>query len=46
MPGPTATHMFTHEIGYPPYVGSSRAYRAAVAGLIARRPFVLVEQGR
>lgn len=43
---PAATHMFTHEIGYPPYVGSSRAYRAAVAGLIARRhTFVLVDQG-
>ena len=33
---PAASHMFTHEIGYAPYVGSSRAYRGAIAGLVDR----------
>ncbi|NLJ53035.1 MAG: GNAT family N-acetyltransferase [Intrasporangiaceae bacterium] len=33
---PAAEHMFTHEIGYPPYIGSPRAYLAAIAGLIRR----------
>lgn len=33
---PAAEHMFTHEIGYPPYSGSSRAYRASIAALIRR----------
>lgn len=33
---PAAEHMFTHEIGYPPYTGSPRAYLAAIAGLIRR----------
>ena len=41
---PAAEHMFTHEIGYRPYVGSSRAYRGTIAALIAQgRTYVLVE---
>lgn len=43
---PAAAHMFTHEIGYPPYSGSSRAYRSAVGALIARgHTYVVVEDG-
>lgn len=34
---PAAAAMFTGEIGYPPYRGSSRAYRALIAGLIVER---------
>ena len=33
---PAAEHMFTHEIGYPPYTGSPRAYLAAITTLIRR----------
>ena len=33
---PAAEHMFTHEIGYRPYVGSSRAYLSSIAALIRR----------
>jgi uncharacterized protein len=33
---PAAEHMFTHEIGYPPYAGSSRAYLSAISALIRR----------
>ncbi len=33
---PAAEHMFTHEIGYRPYSGSSRGYLAAISGLIQR----------
>lgn len=43
---PAAEHMFTHEIGYRPYVGSSRTYRGTIAGLIAQgRTYVVIEQG-
>ncbi|NHA67021.1 GNAT family N-acetyltransferase [Phycicoccus flavus] len=43
---PAAEHMFTAEIGYPPYTGSSRGYRASLASLIARgHTFVVVEDG-
>lgn len=43
---PAAAHMFTEEIGYPPYVGSDRAYRSSIAELIRRgHTFVRVEQG-
>ncbi|MBM6404712.1 GNAT family N-acetyltransferase [Phycicoccus sp. CSK15P-2] len=43
---PAAEHMFTAEIGYPPYRGSSRGYRASLAGLVARgHTFVVVEDG-
>lgn len=43
---PAAAHMFTEEIGYPPYVGSDRAYRSSIAQLIRRgHTFVRVEQG-
>lgn len=43
---PAATHMFTHEIGYAPYAGSSRGYRVSLAALIARgHTFVVVEGG-
>mgnify|MGYP002717522439 CR=1 FL=1 len=44
---PASTAMFTEEIGYPPYVGSDRDYRALVASLIdAGHTFVLLEDGR
>ena len=33
---PAAEHMFTHEIGYRPYSGSSRAYLSAISSLIRR----------
>jgi predicted GNAT family acetyltransferase len=33
---PAAEHMFTAEIGYPPYRGSDRGYRASIASLAAR----------
>lgn len=33
---PAAEHMFTHEIGYPPYSGSPRAYLSAITTLIRR----------
>ncbi len=43
---PAASHMFTHEIGYPPYSGSSRTYRNSLAALVARgHTFVVVEGG-
>lgn len=43
---PAAAHMFTEEIGYPPYAGSDRAYRASIAALIRRgHTFVRVEHG-
>lgn len=43
---PAAEHMFTAEIGYPPYTGSGRGYRASLAALIARgHTFVVVEDG-
>lgn len=43
---PAAAHMFTAEIGYSPYTGSARAYRASLGGLIVRgRTFVVVEDG-
>ena len=43
---PAAEHMFTAEIGYRPYSGSSRGYRASLAGLVARgHTFVVVEDG-
>ncbi|HYN29915.1 MAG TPA: GNAT family N-acetyltransferase [Dermatophilaceae bacterium] len=43
---PAAAHMFTAEIGYPPFVGSSRSYRASLAALIARdRTYVVMDGG-
>jgi uncharacterized protein len=43
---PAAEHMFTAEIGYPPYAGSGRGYRASLASLIARgHTYVVVEDG-
>jgi predicted GNAT family acetyltransferase len=43
---PAAAHMFTGEIGYPPYTGSGHAYRTALAALIARgHTYVIVEKG-
>ncbi len=43
---PAAAHMFTEEIGYPPYFGSDRSYRASVAALIRQgHTFVRVEDG-
>ena len=43
---PAAAHMFTEEIGYPPYFGSDRGYRASVAALVrAGHTFVKVENG-
>jgi predicted GNAT family acetyltransferase len=43
---PAAEHMFTAEIGYPPYSGSDRGYRASLSTLIARgHTYVVVEDG-
>lgn len=43
---PAAAHMFTAEIGYPPFTGSSRAYRSSVGALIARgHTYIVVEDG-
>ena len=43
---PAAERMFTEEIGYPPYRGSDRGYRAGVAALIRRgHTFVRVDDG-
>lgn len=43
---PAAAHMFTEEIGYPPYFGSDRGYRASVASLIRQgHTFVRIEGG-
>ncbi|MFC7491845.1 MULTISPECIES: GNAT family N-acetyltransferase [unclassified Knoellia] len=43
---PAAAHMFTAEIGYPPYTGSSRSYRGSLAGLVAQgHTYVVVEDG-
>ncbi|MFW5474433.1 GNAT family N-acetyltransferase [Knoellia sp. CPCC 206450] len=43
---PAAAHMFTAEIGYPPYTGSPRSYRGSLAALIARgHTWVVVEDG-
>ena len=44
---PASAHMFTAEIGYPPYAGSPRNYRAAISSLIERgHTYVVVEGGR
>jgi predicted GNAT family acetyltransferase len=41
---PAAAHMFTAEIGYPPYTGSGHAYRSSLLALIERRhTYVVVE---
>ncbi|WP_245627358.1 GNAT family N-acetyltransferase [Kribbia dieselivorans] len=43
---PAAAHMFTHEIGYPPYTTNKRAYRQIIEALVARnRTYVIVEGG-
>ncbi|MDC5698298.1 GNAT family N-acetyltransferase, partial [Intrasporangium calvum] len=43
---PAAAHMFTEEIGYPPYFGSDRGYRASIATLIRQgHTFVRTEDG-
>lgn len=43
---PAAAAMFTDEIGYPPYHGSSRGYRSLIAQLIKDgHTYVWVEQG-
>ena len=43
---PAAEHMFTAEIGYPPYRGSERGYRASLASLAQRgHTYVVVEDG-
>ncbi|GAB3058889.1 GNAT family N-acetyltransferase [Intrasporangium mesophilum] len=43
---PAAAHMFTEEIGYPPYHGSDRGYRASIGALIrAGHTYVKVEDG-
>ncbi len=42
---PAAEHMFTAEIGYPPYRGSDRGYRASLASLAARgHTYVVVDR--
>ncbi|AKT52898.1 acetyltransferase [Arsenicicoccus sp. oral taxon 190] len=41
---PAAAAMFTDEIGYPPYSGSSAAYRRSVAALVEQgRTFVMMQ---
>lgn len=42
---PAAEHMFTHEIGYRPYAGSSRAYRSSLLQLIERDHTWIVREG-
>jgi predicted GNAT family acetyltransferase len=43
---PAAAHMFTEEIGYPPFQGSDRGYRASIAALIrSGHTYVRVEDG-
>ncbi len=43
---PAAAHMFTEEIGYPPYSGSDRGYRASIAALVRQgHTFVRVLDG-
>ncbi len=43
---PAAAHMFTEEIGYPPYQGSSHYYRESVRTLIALgRTYVVIDRG-
>lgn len=43
---PAAASMFTEEIGYPPYYGSDRGYRASIGALIRQgHTFVRVEDG-
>lgn len=43
---PAAAHMFTEEIGYPPFFGSERGYRAGLATLIRQgHTFVRVDDG-
>ncbi len=43
---PAAAHMFTAEIGYPPFTGSPRGYRASLSSLIHRgHTYVVVERG-
>ena len=43
---PAAARMFTEEIGYAPYSGSDRGYRASLASLLrAGHTFVKVEDG-
>ena len=43
---PAAAHMFTEEIGYPPYFGSDRGYRSGITSLIRQgHTFVRVEHG-
>ena len=43
---PAAAAMFTEEIGYPPFVGSSASYRHSVANLVTRgHTFVRVDDG-
>lgn len=44
---PAAEHMFTQEIGYPPYRGNPRSYRTLLEKLIERRhTYVIVERGQ
>ncbi len=44
---PAAEHMFTEEIGYPPYTGSPAFYRDSIWRLIrGGRTYVVVERGR
>lgn len=43
---PAAAHMFTAEIGYPPYTGSGHAYRSSLLALIERQhTYVVIEGG-
>jgi len=42
---PAAVHMFTAEIGYPPFTGSSRSYRSSIASLVHRGHTYVVLEG-
>lgn len=43
---PAAAHMFTAEIGYPPFTGNARSYRASLSSLIHRgHTYVVIERG-
>lgn len=44
---PAAAHMFTEEIGYPPYLGSDREYRRLVTSLVERgHTYVIVDDAQ
>ncbi|MDO5502179.1 MAG: GNAT family N-acetyltransferase [Actinomycetia bacterium] len=43
---PAAEHMFTHEIGYPPYTGSPRGYLASLDALLDKgHTYIATDRG-